>query len=95
MSGNEHEAGYFFKNISITGIFISLINLTGLKIYFHLQRTSIYTRQIKQIAQAKTAANLVEELFKDKSLNNTAIIPPKKELLTPLINSLSHTENSG
>ena len=42
----------------------------------------------KQIAQVKTAANLVHEIFKNKTKEKTAIILPNQELLRPLISSL-------
>ena len=91
MSGNEHEAGYFFKKYINNWDFYKSNKFDWTKNLFSSSKNIFIYETTKQIAQVKTAANLIQEISKDKSLNNTAIILPKKELLTPLINSIPST----
>ena len=52
------------------------------KTYIKQKNIFIY-ETTKQIAQVKTAANLIHEISKKKSKDKTAIILPNQELLIP------------
>ncbi len=84
----EHEAGYFFrKYISDWDYFKTKKFKWSKKLISSRKNISIY-ETTKQIAQVKTAANLIHEISKKKSKDKTAIILPNQELLMPLISSL-------
>ena len=84
----EHEAGYFFrKYISDWDYFKTKKFKWSKKLISSRKNISIY-ETTKQIAQIKTAANLIHEISRKKSKDKTAIILPNQELLIPLVNSL-------
>ena len=88
LNNREHEAGLYFRK------YINEWNYYKKKKFNYQQSLLSNPKNIfiyettKQIAQVKTVANLVQEIFKNKSKEKTVIILPNQELLKPLITGL-------
>ncbi len=84
----EHEAGYFFRKYISNWDYFKTNKFKWSKKLISSNKNIFIYETTKQIAQVKTAANLIHEISKKKSKYKTAIILPNQELLIPLTNSL-------
>ena len=84
----EHEAGYFFRKYKLEWDYYKNNEFKWVNKSFSNPKDIFIYQTTKQIAQAKTAANLIEEIGDNIEKNKTAIILPNQDLLTPLINSI-------
>ena len=87
----EHEAGYFFRKYISDWDYFKTKKFKWSKKLISSRKNIFIYETTKQIAQVKTAANLIHEISKKKSKYKTAIILPNQELLIPLANSLPET----
>ena len=88
INNKEHEAGYFFRKYMFEWDYYknNKFNWT----HNCLSETkNIFTYETtKQIAQAKTAANLIEEISINGPNKKTVVVLPDQDLLIPLVSSL-------
>ena len=89
ISNIEHEAGYFFRKYMLEWDYYKTNKFNWINNNFSSSKNISIYQTTKQIAQAKTAANLIEEISNKKTKQKTAIILPNQNLLIPLINSIS------
>tara|TARA_B100001173_G_scaffold131223_1_gene113822 strand:+ start:1481 stop:4171 length:2691 start_codon:yes stop_codon:yes gene_type:complete len=88
ISNIEHEAGYFFRKYMLDWDYYKRNKFNWINNNFSSSKNIFIYQTTKQIAQAKTAANLIEEISSKKTKQKTAIILPSQNLLIPLINSI-------
>ena len=88
INNKEHEAGYFFRKYMYEWDYYK--NNKFNCIHNCLSETkNIFTYETtKQIAQAKTAANIIEEISLKDPNKKTVIVLPDQDLLIPLVSSL-------
>ena len=88
INNKEHEAGYFFRKYMYEWDYYKNNKFNW--IHNCLSETkNIFTYETtKQIAQAKTAANIVEEISLNGSNKKTVVVLPDQNLLIPLVSSL-------
>ena len=88
INNKEHEAGYFFRKYMFEWDYYknNKFNWT----HNCLSETkNIFTYETtKQIAQAKTAANIIEEISINGPNKKTVVVLPDQDLLIPLVSSL-------
>ena len=88
INNKEHEAGYFFRKYIYEWDYYKNNKFNW--IHNCLSETkNIFTYETtKQIAQAKTAANIVEEISLNGPNKKTVVVLPDQDLLIPLVSSL-------
>ena len=88
IKNHEHEAGLYFRKYISEWNYYKTNKFNWQQSLLSTPKNIFIYETTKQIAQVKTAANLVQEIFKNKSKDKTAIILPNQELLKPLISSM-------
>ena len=88
LNNREHEAGLYFRKYINEWDYYKTNKFNWQQSLLSAPKNIFIYETTKQIAQVKTAANLVHDIFKNKTKEKTAIILPNQELLRPLISSL-------
>jgi len=88
INNQEHEAGYFFRKYIYEWDYYKTNKFNWSKQLFFDKKNIFIYETTKQIAQAKTAGSLVQEIYANKPNQKTAIILPNQELLNPLVSSI-------
>ena len=88
LNNREHEAGLYFRKYINEWDYYKTKKFNWQQSLLSAPKNIFIYETTKQIAQVKTVANLVQEIFKNKTKEKTAIILPNQELLRPLISSL-------
>ena len=84
----EHEAGYFFRKYMYEWDYYKTNKFNWEQNLFSSSKNISVYETTKQIAQVKTAANIIDKISLDNLDKKTAIILTNQELLKPLLNSM-------
>ena len=84
----EHEAGYFFRKYMYEWDYYKTNKFNWEQNLFSSSKNIFVYETTKQIAQVKTAANIINKISLDNNDKKTAIVLPNQELLKPLLNSI-------
>ena len=88
INNQEHEAGYFFRKYIHEWDYFKTNKFNWSNKLLSKEKNIFIYETTKQVAQVKTAGNLIDKIYKDNPNKKTAIILPNQELLIPLVNSI-------